>query len=706
MGPNTLDNLDSTTYSDDVVPFQYREKQGKPETHAWLKNWFEYEYEKAFQRYVMYRRYINMYKNLDEFEGDGMAKTSNRNGGNRSPRKPKVRDNLVYAYTEQRVAQVSKQKTALTFIPRVQNSQDDLNASKAAKILTRARYEEIDFDGQMIRMDRSTYLLGHTLYESYWDKCAGPVAPSYEAAKKKYDGKIPVMDEATGNPIEGKFHDKPLYIGDTKGRLWLPYQWFPEPFKNRTEDCDYLNTFEWMPKQKVMADYNLDKDDIKSSEYVKWDFSSDRLERPNNQILVNTFWHKPTEHYPEGCKIVWCDDMILSWDDFPHAHKKLPFVEEKDIEVEGEYWGRPFVTNIEQFYKVNNSLISGMARNHGVLNAPKILYAEGSVDMKSFNNDYGGVPFRGPIKPEIMQHNYVNRGELEFQKHCQSRSGELAGVFDISRGIVPPGITAASAIRYLDEQEHQRANPSISKRKKRVLNITRQQLWLMSENYKETDGRTARLVGDNNEFIIKSFKKLSLGSIADVRYENISSLADTKTGAIADIIDLNASNQKDPVFGRKEIIKMLDMGLDEAFKDEATLAVDTARTILELMLDGEQVPPPEKTDGLLEFYAVFGRFVESLVYKQKLSPAIKTAIDEYIEGLELLMWQKSVANAKFGEMMMAYEKFPMFFSPPTPPIPVTPPPTEGGGSAGAMDTGNMEFQKQNIEKQMTEQQGE
>jgi hypothetical protein len=698
MGPSTLDNLDSPGFTDELIPFQFREKKSEKDTHEWLKVRFEYNYERAFSRYVMYRRYINMYKNLDEYEGDGMLKTSTRNG-KVGPKKSKIRDNIVFSYTEQRVAQVSKKKTALTFIPRVQTNQDDLNAAKATKLLIKARYEAIDFDSQMIRMDRTTYLLGHSLYEVCWDPNEGEVAPSYQAAKKKFGGKVPVIDEATGLPAPGKFLEKPLKVGDTKGKLWQPYQWFPEEGRSSLSECDYLETFEWMTKEYVEHKWEKAKGKIKSSEFVKWDFSTDRLEKPNNQVMVHTFWHKPTEFFPEGCKIIWCDDLVLEWTDFPYDHGKLPFIDEKDVEVEGEFWGRPFVTNIEQFYKVNNSLISGMARNHGVLNAPKVMAPEGSVDPKSLNNDFGMLWFRGAVKPEILHHNYVNSGEIEFQKYLQSRAGELSSVYDISRGIVPPGITAASAIRYLDEQEHQRANPSISKRKRRILDITRLQVSTMSQYYKDSDERTIRLVGENNEYIIKSFKKLNLGAIADVRMENTSSLSDTKTGAIADIIDLNAVTQNDPIFGKKEVAKLLDLGLDEAFKDEASYAIDTARTILEAILDGEEVPEPAKTDGLLEFYGVFGRFVESLVYKTKLDPTIKANIDAYIMGLEMLMWQKSVENPKFAMLMAETPKFPMFFSPPAPPMPPAAP--AAPAPAGGADLSQMDHTNKKIEQEMT-----
>lgn len=697
---NTLDNMDNPSISDEVVPFQFRDNKTEEGTHEWLKSRFEWEYEKAFPRFIMYRRYINMYKNLDEYEGDGMMRTATRDRAAVGARKPKIRDNFIYGYTEQRVAQVAKKKIALTFIPRVQNSQKDINASKATKMLIKARYEDMDMDGKMILMDRTTYLLGHSFFENCWDKDLGPIAPAYERAEGK---KL---------KVDGKKED--FKIGDTKGRLWQPYHIFPEAGKLKlhggNEACDYIETIEWMTKQYVEHKWKKANGKITANAHTKWDFGKDKLSTPNNEIMVRTFWHRPTEFFPEGCKIVYCDDLILEWEDFPYAHGVLPFIDEKDIEVENEFWGRPFITNIEQFYKVNNSVISGMARNHGVASAPKWMYPEGSVDTKSLNNDFSGVAYRGPQEPKLVQHNYVNTGELEFQKYLQGRAGELSSVFEISRGIVPQGITAAQAIRYLDEQEQQRATPSIAKRNRRILEITKQQVKLMSQYYKDSDERTARLVGENNEFIIRSFKSMAfLSSVVDVRMENVAALSDTYTGAVADIIDLNAANQADPLFGKKETIKYLRLGLSDAFTDESTYGVDTARTLLEMILEGEEVPPPVKEDDLLSAYSIFGRYMESTSYKLKTEEPVRIALQDYVMALEMLMWQKSVENMKFKVLLDMNEKFPMFFSVPTPPMPIAPPPEEGGGAPG-MDSGKMEMATQEItqakEAEQEQMQGE
>lgn len=693
---NTLDNMDNPSISDEIVPFQFRENKTEEGTHEWLKTRFDFEYEKAFPRFIMYRRYINMYKNLDEYEGDGMMRTSTRDrlAAGSGSKKPRIKDNFIYSYTEQRVAQVAKKKIALTFIPRVQNSQKDLNASKATKLLVKARYEEMNMDGIMIRGDRTTYLLGHSFVENCWDADIGPIAPTYDRAAAK----------TPAEKIKELGDKNEFRIGDTKARLWQPYHVFPEAGKLKlhggpSEGCDYIETIEWMTKQYVEAKWKKAKGKIKANAHTKWDFGKDKLSTPNNEIMVRTFWHRPTEFFPEGCKIIYCDDLILEWIDFPYTHGELPFVDEKDIEVENEFWGRPFVTNIEQLYKVNNSVISGMARNHGVASAPKWMYPEGSVDIKSLNNDFSGVAYRGPEAPKLVQHNYVNSGELEFQKYLQSRAGELSSVFEISRGIVPQGITAAQAIRYLDEQEQQRATPSIAKRNRRIIDITKHQVKLMAQYYKDSDERMARLVGENNEFIIRSFKSMAfLASIVDVRTENVSALSDTYTGAVADIIDLNAANQADPLFGKKETIKYLRLGLSEAFEDESTYGVDTARTLLEMILEGEQVPAPVKSDDLLSMYSVFGRFMESTIYKLKTEPQVKTSLEAYVKGLELLMWQKSVENIKFKMLLDGNEKFPMFFAIPTPPMPIAPPESTPPAGAGA-DTQKMVLAADNIQKQ-------
>jgi hypothetical protein len=70
------------------------------------------------------------------------------------------------------------------------------------------------------------------------------------------------------------------------------------------------------------------------------------------------------------------------------------------------------------------------------------------------------------------------------------------------------------------------------------------------------------------------------------------------------------------------------------------------------------------TDGLIEFYGVFSRFVESPEYKFVVRPDTKQQIMDYIMAIEMLSYEKSVKNPTFAAELAAFAKYPMVFTPP------------------------------------------
>jgi len=689
MAFETFDDLDSPVSSEAVNPFQFREDKTQEGTLEWLNKRFRRVYENSFPRFVMYKRYLNMYKNVSEESGDGLTKTNVRYvpGGSK---KPKMRDNLIWDLVDQKTAEISKSTPKVAFIPQSYFDQDDINNAKACKILCQSRMEEMQFEKLLTKQDRIMFLFGHTISEVCWDEKQGPLNPLYVAKKKQYNGKVPKIS-SEGTVIEGQYlKDEEMRLGDATIKPLLPWYCFPEETKKCIKDCDYFETIEWKFKEEVEATYPKAKGKILENAHVMWEMSSSSLSVPDNMVMVRTFWHKPTEFFPEGCKITYCEDVLLDWIDFPYEDKELPFVEDKDIEVMDEFWGRPFVVNIEQFYRMNNSILSAQARNHGVLAAPKYVFPEGSVDKQSLNNDFGAIQYRGATPPQVLQHNYVNRGELELAQSIASRTGKLARLFDISRGNVPPGITAAQAMRLLEEQQFQAMSVTAHNRKQRVLDLYRMVIKRMAQYYTPDDGRMSRILGSNNSYLMQSFTKFDFNLIYDLRIENKSALSDSHAGRMAEIIDLNTANQQDPLFGKKEMIKLLNLNLVEAFQDEVTYAIDTAKQCLDMLINGQPAPAPEKTDGLLEFYGVFSRFVESPEYKFVIRPETKQAIMDYIMAVEMLCYEKSVRSPKFAMELQRFEKYPMVFTPPPMAAPMNPAMSQpmGGQPSGGLEMSN------------------
>lgn len=664
------------------VPFQFRDDQDDDEaTLEWLNDNFDNQYQGSKDRLMTYRRLAARYKNAGDSALQGFARDAHRDSSETSD-KPKVKTNFFVEYLDQKVSQVSKQKINPTFIPLNDSEQDDLNNADACNLLVKFRMKEIGFPALMREQDRKNFKYGHSFAKIFWDPCAGPVSKKYSKAKKEH-GEIPVLDEKD-RPVKGKtISDYDAKIGDADVKIVDTDCIFPERKKKKWKDVNYVDEAEFVNINELAADYPDAK--IIKEEYTWLDVDNKGYNQ-DDTVLKHSFYHRPTKHLPHGEIIIYIEAGILERIRDAKEIKKhmpdgeLPFVPDTDIDIDDEFWARPFLINIEQSNNMYDLVQSGIARNIGVASAPKLLIAEGSVNLKQADNRYGVMQWKGPHKPEWMQHNYVNKGEFEIQDRLEKRMDKAAKVYDISKGQVPVGITATSGLRLLDDQEIQANSEALEKRRERIKKIYWKVMKLMEVNYDPSDERMAHILGENNEYLIESFAKYDFGKIYSVDIEYVSALSDTRSGRISDIIDLNAANQKEPTFGRKEIIKLLDLGLEKAFMEEISYATVTAKTLLEQLKQGKKAISPEETDDLLEMYSIFSRYVESLSYKMKLKPAVKDAIKKYIAGLEYLMAEKAQKNVGFAMRVKEFIKYPMFF---LPGASITmAPPMEDPGAAG------------------------
>lgn len=667
------------------TPFQFREeKESDEKTLEWLNQNFDEQYQNSKDRLMTYRRLANRYKN--EVTNKGLARDSRRDSGD-SIDKPSVRTNFFVEYLDQKVAQVSKQKLNPTFIPLNATEQDDINNADACEALVKFRMKELKFEGLMREQDRKTFKYGHSFARIYWDKCAGPVSKKFKKAEKEH-GEVPVLDK-DDKPVKGeKFNKYDAKIGDVGVEIVDTDCVFPERKKKKWVNVDYVDYVEFVNISELAAEFPKAK--ISKEQYFWLDVDNKGYNQ-DDTVLKHTFYHRPTKFLPNGEIVIYIEACLLERITDAKEIKKhmaddqLPFVPDTDIDVDDEFWARPFLVNIEQANNMYDLVQSGMARNLGVASAPKLLIAEGSVNLKQADNKYGVMQWRGPNKPEWMQHNYVNRGEFEIQDRLEKRMDKAAKVYDISKGQIPVGVTATSALRLLDDQEIQANSEALSKRRDRVKAIIWKITMLMDENYEQDDERMTYVLGENNEYLIDSYAKHDFSKLYSVDIEYVSALSDTRSGRISDIIDLNAANQKEPTFGRKEIIKLLDLGLEKAFVEEISYATVTSKTILEQLKQGKKAMPPEHTDDLIEMYTIFSRYVESLGYKTKISKATRETVKQYITGLEYLMDEQAKRNMLFAAEVRKFIKFPMFYIPAAV-LTSTPEAVMGGGGEPAGGT--------------------
>jgi len=696
----SFDDFDSNeTISDyaEEKPYALRDKKDDEGTLEWLNRNFDQMEKKAQSRITSYQRWSYLYKGVHWRNVDHRDSRYGGRDAQYAERKPRMVDNFIMEFVDARVAQMARFGTNFAAIP-WNNEIGDESAAKACDKLLKGRADEIDFDKIQRDADLVKYKYGTTFLMIKWDKEDGPVDPKFKALKEIYPDGLP-------STIKKRLQKEKIKAGDVKVYVQTPDRMFPELHAERWEDVKHIDETEWVNMYELKADYPKIAHDITENQRNYYDFSTHEITKPADQVMVRHFYHKPTKHLPMGEYIKYTDNVILERKAYPFEHENLPLIVDKDIHIENELWGRPSISQIEQMQRHYNNISSAQARDLGVGSAPKWMVPKGAADFRTINNEFTIVEFKGPVAPQLVKGNPISGDGILIQDRMEKRMSKHMKVYDISRGEVPSGVTANSALRFLDEQESQVLAPDERKRKKRVLKTYKMMIQIMAQYYSPDDGRTLRTLGRNNEYMIEDMKKADFTKVYDVQLQNTSAMPDTKTGKIAAIIDLNMATQTDPVFRREDIVNMLDMGTDETFTEETTFSLDCIKKFIENMMNGEEVPEPEIHDDLLVYYTTSWRATQSYQFKTAVPPETKELVYTYIKTLEGLIFLKMATNMKLAQEVKMLSYYPSFFELPQVEAPLTNEETAIQQQT-AIDTAAMEGAQQDIEAAKQADQGQ
>lgn len=585
--------------------------------HQWLMTDIQNKIQASRGRVDVYRRNVAMYKGIHYQSGESRDNVRN---DVTSIRNPRMCINYIYDMVEQKVAQRARNKPGIAFIPHNQNEWKDITNAKTAKMLYDYKAKECDLDGKFSEADKISFLQGMA-------------------------------------SIEVGYAD-----GDVKYRVWRPDELFFQIGKRRMDDVSEYTTIEFCSVDQLKEEYPEAALEIRATSTMMFDYETFEEKAIEDITRKYTFIHKPTKFFDVGCKIIFCEDCILEWTTFPYEDKQLPIETLTDIDVIGELHGRPFVNNIVQAQRHHNLITSAIARNHGVASAPKWIVPKGACSISNLNGEITVVEYSGPRAPELRQNNPTGQEVFMYQDKLEKFIGQLSGIYAISKGEVPPRISAASALMFLDEQEQQRESRAIAKRNKLIRGVATKTLSRMKQFYKPEDNRFARILGKDNEYLVKNFNS-DFDFNCSVEIQNTSALPDSKAGRIQAIVDLNQATSTDPIFKREEVIQMLDLGADETFKSEATVSLKAAQSILSDILDGAtEVPEPQPYDDLLVHYGVFMRALQARTFKEVLPSATQEVIIDRITTIEFLMWERSLKNQLFRNKLAMLDNYPVFFS--------------------------------------------
>lgn len=668
-----------------------------------LEEWFD-KAIKACQDY--YRDYFQvqmdnllLYKGIQWLAADRTANRVLDKQGTPISRNPRVVINHLADFVTQWVSRLTRYRPAVAIYP-ARTQQEDADDAKIAKSVLDYIWYEQRIDEKLQEFARQMKIFGEAYMWILWNPNKGDVHP--DSVQARAEGKrIPVTD-AQGNPVnneknEPMFIDKAVRIGDIDYVIHAPWHVFDQPCKER-RDIDWSIRWYTQDVEYLKAKYPALADEIKPDAETNALYTGYQLDiaRMKNQCVVYELYHRSTEFLDKGRFIKRVKNVILENTDLPFEHGQIPYLYMADIEVPDQIRGMSFFQQLFPITHQINAVASLIYKSLVLFAHPKIVVQDGTCDMQQLLNESTIVSYSGGVPPTLLTQNPISDALFRHLDKLEQTAEKLSGVFTMSRGEAPSGIRAAKALRVLEEQEDKRSYiTAIKYNNIGMVDNARMTLSVAGQNYDDSDGRLAQIVGRDNEFKILQFKSDNLSKPFHFRILNTTSLSQSPAARIDEVTEL-MQVRFDPTapLSRAQFINLLDLGADEQFKDAITRAVKCAQGENDDFLAGRPVAPPAETEDLIAHWLIHTQAFQSREYKELLAPERKSAIEQHFMTTEYLMWEKAhgildsmgmpirMPNPAFAQrLMLEAPDFPLLLQAPTPP-PMMGAPMAGGPPGG------------------------
>lgn len=469
------------------------------------------------------------------------------------------------------MARLTSQKPSATVVP--SSSEDkDLAAAQAGEQIWDSVYANKKINSIFRQSALWSLCTGNGFMKVYWD-------PSKKSDQwQDYSPEEKALAAQMGAPAE-----KPP-DGDFCFENVTPFHLFiPDLMKEDIEEQPYVIQVQTRNPEWVKLNYGIDvapnvmeASDILNDSFLNLvgagDFKQD-------SVLCYEVWVKPknVSFLPEGGMFSIVGDQLVQFvKGNPYTHNQYPFAKFPHI-PSGRFYADSVLNDLVPIQREYNRTRGQIIENKNRMGHLQLMAAKGSVDASKITTEPGQVVQYnlGFPPPEPLPLQAVPSYVLQELDRMLMDFEDISGQHQVSKGQVPSGVTAATAINFLQEKDESMLSVTYDSIEEAFEKIAYQTLCHVKQYWEFP--RQVKVTGRDGVFNVISFRGADLRGNTDIRVEAGSALPTSKSAKQALLMDLMTQGFIPPEKG----LELMDVGGINRLYDE--IKVDASQATRENM---------------------------------------------------------------------------------------------------------------------------
>ena len=527
--------------AENVVSFR-KTKDGKALV-GWVLNEFEKARSARSSFEGIWKSHLAFYRNDHYSSTSNPTPLKNPSTPDQAKRKMRVSVNRVRSFVRTEHSKFVSQEPTVSVVP-ASSEDSDFRAATAGEQVWRSASNAGYLDTHYSEASWWKVLTGNGFLKTYWDgSSVDPI--SGERGIIRY-GSVSPFHLFVPDLHEISLEEQPyLFNAYSKTLSWARHR-----FSKELKDCT--------------------PGDLSLTQSLKNNVTPDVKEYPDS-VTVLEVWVKPGAHkgLPEGGLLHLVGSTLVGiTKKMPYHHGLYPYTHLQHLHTGGFYRESPLIDLIplQQEY---NQVRSDLARAARQMGRPQLAVQKGSYTIAKHTNETGLIVEYNPgmAPPQPLPLTEIPAYVQNQQDRILQDFEDVSGQHEVSRGQAPgSGVTAGTAIAYLQESDDQFLTPQYRSDEKAFEKIAKQTLELFVQ-YVPTP-RKIKSVGADRAFDMSELSGADIRNGTDVRVEKGSTISTSQVARRAEIKEMVGMGILTP----EQALQMMEMGGAERMRETFDIA--------------------------------------------------------------------------------------------------------------------------------------